>query len=159
MMLRDALWPSEGDTDGILHAAPTDCPLGEFSVQVADECVSVAAAWNKRALSPDLTEVAYLREALRAAKGYLMNAQIDLETGARKVTTLMTIAGGLKMIEAALVHPADRPVPLQERGWQPFPVTTDQEVEVRGVLKTRGDGVHFTHWRPVVAEHGTEGKS
>lgn len=48
MMLRDALWPSEGDTDGILHAAPTDCPLPEFSVSTADECASVAAAWNKR---------------------------------------------------------------------------------------------------------------
>jgi hypothetical protein len=49
MQPRDALWPSEGDTDGIIHANPTDCPLPEFSIQVADEGVSVAAAWNKRA--------------------------------------------------------------------------------------------------------------
>jgi hypothetical protein len=49
MQPRDALWPSEGDTDGIIHASPTDCPLPEFSVHVADEGVSVAAAWNTRA--------------------------------------------------------------------------------------------------------------
>jgi hypothetical protein len=49
MQPRDALWPSEGDVDGIIHANPTDCPLPEFSLHVADNCVSVTAAWNKRA--------------------------------------------------------------------------------------------------------------
>lgn len=54
MQPRDALWPSEGDTDGIIHASPTDCPLPEFSVGIADEGVSVAEAWNKRAALPHL---------------------------------------------------------------------------------------------------------
>jgi hypothetical protein len=50
MQRRDALWPSEGDTDAIIHAEPTDCPIeGAFSIGTADDCVSVAAAWNRRA--------------------------------------------------------------------------------------------------------------
>ena len=51
MQPREALWPSDGDVDGIIHASPTDCPLPEFSVHVADDCVSVTAAWNKRAIT------------------------------------------------------------------------------------------------------------
>lgn len=43
-----------------------------------------------------------LLTALKAAKGYLLNAKIDLETGAPKRTALMTIEGGLRMIDAAL---------------------------------------------------------
>jgi hypothetical protein len=35
-------------------------------------------------------------------------------------------------------------------GWQGFAtVPRDQEVEVRGIWKLRGDGFVFTHWRPV----------
>lgn len=43
-----------------------------------------------------------LRIALHAASGYLLNAKIDLETGAQKRTAIRTIEGGLKVIEAAL---------------------------------------------------------
>ena len=28
---RDALWPAEGDSDAVIHAEPTDCPLQVFS--------------------------------------------------------------------------------------------------------------------------------
>lgn len=43
-----------------------------------------------------------LAEALHKAKGYLLNAKIDLETGAPKRTALATINGGLEMIDAVL---------------------------------------------------------
>lgn len=43
-----------------------------------------------------------LAEALRAAKGYMMNAAIDLETGTPKKTTLATLNGGIRMIDEAL---------------------------------------------------------
>ena len=45
---------------------------------------------------------AALAAALRAAKGYLMNARIDLETGATKRTAINTINGGVKVIDEAL---------------------------------------------------------
>lgn len=47
MMLRAALWPSEGDRDAIIHAAPTDCPLGDFSNDTFDR--SIVEVWNRRA--------------------------------------------------------------------------------------------------------------
>jgi hypothetical protein len=56
-----------------------------------------------------------LREALQKAEGYLLNAQIDLETGTKKATTIATLAGGLKMIRAALSEP----------DWLPIPKTVD----------------------------------
>lgn len=40
--------------------------------------------------------------ALKAAEGYLLNAKIDLETGAPKRTAIQTIEGGLKVVRAAL---------------------------------------------------------
>lgn len=65
MQPRHALWPSEGDTDGIIHASPTDCPMPEFSVHVADNGVSVAAAWNRR------SESERLRAALKPFSDYV----------------------------------------------------------------------------------------
>ena len=55
MQIREALWPSEGDTDGIIHAAPSACPLPEFNTGTADNCATVAAAWNLRSL-PHLSQ-------------------------------------------------------------------------------------------------------
>lgn len=49
MMERHALWPSDGDTDAIIHAKPTECPLTGFSLGTSDEGSSVRAAWNTRA--------------------------------------------------------------------------------------------------------------
>jgi len=40
--------------------------------------------------------------ALSGSIGYMMNAAIDLETGAPKKTALATINGGIKMARAAL---------------------------------------------------------
>lgn len=44
MMLRSALWPSEGDADAIIHAFPTDCPMVGFSDGSADG--SIIEKWN-----------------------------------------------------------------------------------------------------------------
>lgn len=47
-------------------------------------------------------EIERLRKALSSAAGYLLNAKIDLETGAPKRTAINTIEGGLCLVEAAL---------------------------------------------------------
>jgi hypothetical protein len=49
MQPRHALWPSDGDTDAVIHAEPSECGLaGGFSIGTADNGASVAAAWNRR---------------------------------------------------------------------------------------------------------------
>lgn len=50
-----------------------------------------------------------MREALRAAKGYLMNAKIDIETNTKKATTMATLDGGIKVVSAAPPHRAPSP--------------------------------------------------
>lgn len=40
--------------------------------------------------------------ALNAAAGFLLNAKIDLETGAPKKTAIATIEGGLRVVRAAI---------------------------------------------------------
>lgn len=47
-------------------------------------------------------QIEMLVAALKAAAGYLTNAVIDLETGARKRTAIMTAKGGLRVIDEAL---------------------------------------------------------
>lgn len=49
VMHRHALWPSDGDTDSVIHAQGSTCGMGCFSIGTADQGVSVAAAWNARA--------------------------------------------------------------------------------------------------------------
>lgn len=46
---RDALWPSDGDSDAVIHASPSVCPLLVFSNDTADK--SVYVLWNRRATS------------------------------------------------------------------------------------------------------------
>jgi hypothetical protein len=48
------------------------------------------------------TDRADLIAALKASVGYLLNAKIDLETGATKATAIKTIEGGIKMAREAL---------------------------------------------------------
>ena len=65
-----------------------------------------AEAWNTRATAEAITalkaENERLTGELSAAVGYLMNAQIDLETGCTKATALRTIAGGIARARTAL---------------------------------------------------------
>lgn len=49
-----------------------------------------------------IVEAPNMIAALNAAAGYLLNAKIDLETGAPKKTALATIEGGLKLVRAAI---------------------------------------------------------
>ena len=44
MMLRSALWPSEGDADAIIHAEQTDCPMLGFGDGSANG--SIVEKWN-----------------------------------------------------------------------------------------------------------------
>ena len=44
-----------------------------------------------------------LRGELSAATGYMLNAKIDLETGASKRTAIATIEGGLRRARAAVL--------------------------------------------------------
>ena len=66
---------------------------GEYSKE-AFECLEATSALI--AAAPDLLA------ALHAAAGYLINAKINLETGAPKRIALATIEGGLKVVREAL---------------------------------------------------------
>jgi hypothetical protein len=60
------------------------------------------AAARETQLADAIADRNRLRAALSAASGYLMNAKIDLQTGAPKTTAIRTIEGGLKVVLAAL---------------------------------------------------------
>jgi len=61
---------------------------------------------------PKVEPATELLAALSAAKGYLLNAKIDLETGAPKRTAIATISGGIRMIDAALAKANPHQEPL-----------------------------------------------
>jgi hypothetical protein len=50
----------------------------------------------------DTNPMQELIDALKAAKGYMLNAKIDLETNAPKRTAINTLNGGLDMVDAAI---------------------------------------------------------
>ena len=58
----------------------------------------------------------------------------------------------LDAINAKLLDDRETPQRCSDEpasAWQPIETAPkDQEVEVRGIWKLRGDGVEFTHWRP-----------
>ncbi len=51
----------------------------------------------------DAQKIERLRATLQSMTGYLLNAKIDLETGAPKRTAIMTIEGGLKIARQTLI--------------------------------------------------------
>ncbi len=53
-------------------------------------------------LDASLSRERALREALSACKGYMLNGVIDLQTGTKKQTTIDTLNGGIRIIDAAL---------------------------------------------------------
>ena len=52
-------------------------------------------------------KVKMMREALSAAKGYLLNARFDLEVGVPKKTAIRTIEGGIRAVDEALADTAE----------------------------------------------------
>jgi hypothetical protein len=46
--------------------------------------------------------IEHLEKEFKAAKGYMLNAAIDLETGAPKLTALRTINGGIARLDETL---------------------------------------------------------
>jgi hypothetical protein len=69
------------------------CARDQTTTQYCAEAVALAA------------EIQRLRGELSAATGYMLNAKIDLETGAPKRTAITTIEGGLRRARAALPSP------------------------------------------------------
>lgn len=74
MQCRAALFVSDGCTDAIIHAEPTDCGLVQFDIGATDGGVSTIAAWNRRATDPAVAE---LVEALGLAEGHLAEMLSD----------------------------------------------------------------------------------
>lgn len=80
VQFRKALWPIDGDCDGINHAEPTDCPL-HFESHKADE--SVIADWNRRSLAePGEVVIGYVSpsslDALDKCRKDDHNGMVDL---------------------------------------------------------------------------------
>ena len=73
------------------------CARDQTTTQYCAEAAALAA------------EIERLRGELSAATGYMLNAKIDLETGAPKRTAIATIEGGLRRARAAVLPspPAD----------------------------------------------------
>lgn len=95
MMLRGALWPSEGDRDAIIHVEPTDCPLYDFSNDTFDG--SIVEVWNRRALTsatpPDVAElIAELADEADLCRNETATDIADLLD--RAATALRLSAGG-----------------------------------------------------------------
>lgn len=80
----------QGDTVAIMPAG-----------RAGDIC-TFAAPYPTRADARLMTASPALLHALKAAAGYLLNAKIDLQSGAPKRTALQTIEGGLRLVEVAL---------------------------------------------------------
>lgn len=88
--------------DGVAYADPKFC--GDAIEELASS--RHRALCDRSQISKDLSasqaQCERLRAALKAASGYLLNARIDLETGAPKRTAIQTIDGGLTVVRAAL---------------------------------------------------------
>jgi hypothetical protein len=67
------------------------CARDQATTQYCAEAAALAA------------EIERLRGELSAATGYMLNAKIDLETGASKRTAIATIEGGLRRARAAVL--------------------------------------------------------
>jgi hypothetical protein len=68
-----------------------------------------------------------LKTALSSAEGYLLNAAIDLETGAPKRTALATINGGLRLVREAQAvgFSVGRGTGAEPKASQPHPTTPE----------------------------------
>lgn len=71
---------------------------------VATEFPKVGPRLVQAAARAIMAERERMEASISAARGYLMNAKIDLETGAPKKTAIATIEGGLRRLEAAAIR-------------------------------------------------------
>lgn len=90
--------------------------LADAALMAADEMKRTA---DERATQAE-AQAAAMVGALEKCVGYLLNAKIDLETGAPKRTAIQTIEGGLKMVREHLTAYHAEPVALsgQETGME-----------------------------------------
>lgn len=94
---RKALWPSDGNTDAVLHRVGEGCPLDHYSIGSTDE--GVIADWNA---------LAALRERRPAA--------VDREAELREVVQLVVdwdgdLPGGLRDAALEALLPTSGPTP------------------------------------------------
>lgn len=80
--------------------------MGEINTLAIEQRAELDALARKAETGEQWAEIcrreAEMLTALKAASGYLLNAAIDLETGATKATAINTINGGLKIIRDAI---------------------------------------------------------
>ncbi len=93
---RFALDISDGGTDDIIHAKPTDCGMQYFSVGSADRGVTVAAAWNQR---PDSTLQAHTDRLAEAARLFIHYDSANDDDG---VQMMLNYNAALMATKAAL---------------------------------------------------------
>ena len=79
---RQALWPSDGDCDAIIHSIPSECGLTQFSNETADR--SVIELWNVRAETAE-NKVVALIDVMRLA-GWTVAVHNDFRLSGQKMT-------------------------------------------------------------------------
>lgn len=93
-------WSFDGNSCGIV-----DGPDDRIRALVYGDGIGVGDSENPASMYANARLIAAapaLYEALEKVCGYLLNAQIDIETGAKRSTAVATIQGGLSMARAAL---------------------------------------------------------
>ena len=103
MQYRAALFVSDGCTDAVIHAEPTDCGLVQFDIGATDGGVSTIAAWNRRATDPAVAE---LVEALRTVQLARINGLFD---AAIEHQIAGDVDGVFAEVDAALAKHAAKP--------------------------------------------------
>ena len=81
---------------------------------------------------------------LKAALGYMQNAQIDLSTGAPKKTAIQTLSGGIQRVRTAIVKADANPIIVYAdlvnaleavaEWWNALPPTLRQDIEGSGAV-------------------------
>lgn len=98
--------PEEGDRVMTAHdenRVTGTFPTLEQMATPAQQAAYPRAGFMGREMNTTLrAENDRLRKELKAALGHMLNARIDLETGARKATAIDTLAGGIKRAREAL---------------------------------------------------------
>lgn len=95
MQLRQALWPSDGDTDAIIHKAIQGgpdgaCGMSYFSVGTMDEGITVSQAWNRRAPDPVPSVLIEVLNEISECRGWI-GVPIDTEAASYLGQTLQEI--------------------------------------------------------------------